>query len=241
MRKYYNYAVMALLMLSLLITGGCYKDYNCIDGNGNAINETRTMSPFHEVVCNGSYEVTVLPGNAHEVVVDAESNLIHYIRTSVAGGRLYLDTENNHCINNSIPVLITVYSPFVDGLDLNGSGSIRASGLYIEYLNLNISGSGNIDVNADALQLKARISGSGSMDINGVCGTSDLNVSGSGNIHAYGMMQDECLATISGSGNIYATVNQILDGKISGSGNIYYKGNPMVYQDISGSGRIIKQ
>jgi len=241
MRKYYNYAMMALLMLSLLITGGCYKDYNCIDGNGNAINETRTMSPFHEVVCNGSYEVTVLPGNTHEVVVDAESNLIHYIRTSVAGGRLYLDTENNHCINNSIPVLITVYSPFVDGLDLNGSGSIRASGLYVEYLNLNISGSGNIDVNADALQLEARISGSGSMDINGICETSDFNVSGSGNIHAYGMMQDECLATISGSGNIYATVNQILDGKISGSGNIYYKGNPMVYQDISGSGRIIKQ
>jgi hypothetical protein len=241
MRKYYNYAVMALLMLSVMITGGCIKDLNCIDGNGNATNETRTMSPFHEVVCNGSFDVTVLPGTNYEVVVDAESNLIHYIRTSVAGGRLYLDTENNHCINNSIPVIITVYTPVVDGLDLNGSGSIWASGLYVDNLYLNISGSGNIEVNADASHLDASISGSGSMDINGVCETSDLSVSGSGNIHAYGMMQDGCQATISGSGNIYVNVNQMLDGKISGSGNIYYKGNPMVYQDISGSGRIIKQ
>jgi hypothetical protein len=224
-----------------MITGGCIKDFNCIDGNGNPIIETRTVSTFHEVVCNGSFEVTVLPGDTYEVVVDAESNIIQYIQTSVAGGRLYIDTENNRCINNSIPVIITVYAPEVDGLDLNGSGSIWASGLYVDNLFLNISGSGNIDVNADALHIEATISGSGSIDINGVTETSDLSISGSGNIFAYGLMQDDCQATISGSGNIYVTVNQVLDGKISGSGNIYYKGNPNVYQNISGSGRILKQ
>lgn len=241
MRKYVNYTMMALFLLSVMITGGCIKDLNCIDGNGNPITETRTVSSFHAVVCNGSFEVTVLSGTNYEVVVDAESNIIHYIRTSVAGGRLYIDTDNNHCINNTVPVIITVYAPDVDGLDLNGSGSIWASGLYVDNLFLNISGSGNIDVNADALHIEATISGSGSIDINGVSETSDLNISGSGNIFAYGLMQDDCQATISGSGNIYVTVNQELDGNISGSGNIYYKGNPTVYQNISGSGRIIKQ
>lgn len=241
MRKYFNYSLMVLLLITLMISGGCIKDLNCIDGNGYPINETRSLNTFHEVVCNGSFEVTVLPGDTYEVVVDAESNIIQYIRTSVSGGRLYIDTDDNRCVNNSIPVIITVYAPDVDGLDLNGSGSIWASGLYVDNLYLNISGSGNIEVNADALHIEAKISGSGSIDINGVSETSDLSISGSGNIFAYDLMQNRSASSISGSGNIYVTVNQVLDGKISGSGNIYYKGNPTVYQNISGSGRIIKQ
>ncbi len=241
MRKYINYALIAFLFLSVMITGGCIKDFQCIDGNGYPITETRTVNTFHEVVCNGSFEVNVFYGDTHEVKVDAESNLIQAIRTSVSGGRLYIDTDDNHCFNNSIPVIITVYAPNVDGLDLNGSGSVRANGIYADNLYLNISGSGNMDVNADALHIEARISGSGSIDIHGISETSELSISGSGNIFAYDLVQKRSESTISGSGNIYVTVSQQLDGTISGSGNIYYKGNPTVFQNISGSGRIIKQ
>jgi hypothetical protein len=45
---------------------------------------------------------------------------------------------------------------------------------------------------------------------------------------------------ISGSGDVYASVEESLTALISGSGNIYLKGDPIITKTISGSGKIIK-
>jgi len=51
--------------------------------------------------------------------------------------------------------------------------------------------------------------------------------------------QNNCFATISGSGNIYTSVSDLLDVKITGSGDVYYFGHPIVNVSISGSGQLI--
>lgn len=225
----------------LLTMSGCLKDLQCINGNGSPIVETRFPSSFHEIVNNGSFEVRILPGNSPEIRIDAESNLLQYIRTVVSGNRLIIETENNRCINNSLPMLITVFVPYVDAIELNGSGYISAYDLYLDDLYLNLNGSGKIDVDADVLFVRGTITGSGVIEISGIAETGDFNISGSGNIYGYEIAQQKCYATISGSGNMYMQVSELLDAVISGSGNIYYRGNPSVIQRITGSGRIIRQ
>jgi len=232
---------LSLIFGSMLLMSGCFKDSICIRGNGSPVVESRGVSSFREIVNNGSFEVRVLPGNTFEVRVDAESNLQEYIRTFVTGNRLIIETEGNRCINNTIPMLITVYAPFVDGIELNGSGYISAYDLYLDDLYLNLNGSGKIDIDVDALYVRASITGSGMIEITGITETSDFKISGSGNINAYDFTQSECYATISGSGNMYLSVTNLLDAVISGSGNIYYRGNPSLNQRITGSGRIIRQ
>jgi hypothetical protein len=241
MKKYLLKTSIAFMLLSALLSGGCVNDIGCIEGNGYPIGESRSVADFHEVHCNGSFDVRVLPSDNYEVIVDAESNIIQYIRTSVSGGKLYIETQDRSCINNTIPMIVTVYAPSVDGLEVNGSGSIDASDLYVSDLYVNVSGSGDITVNADALNVEADISGSGSINLSGITDVSNLHISGSGNIYAYQMPQLECTASISGSGNIYVSVDDLLDATISGSGYIYYRGFPVVYQSISGSGRVVKQ
>ncbi|MES1225485.1 MAG: DUF2807 domain-containing protein, partial [Bacteroidota bacterium] len=58
---------------------------------------------------------------------------------------------------------------------------------------------------------------------------------------AYGVKSNECIASISGSGNIEVSVSKLLEGKIAGSGSISYQGDAQVKQaGIIGSGRIRK-
>lgn len=231
--------VLAALVLSF---GGCYIDsLRCIEGNGRPVAETRSLISFNEVVSNGSYEIRVVPSTISEVRVETETNLIGYINTFVAGNRLIIESATNRCLNHNLPVRITVYAPYVDAYELNGSGSIQAYGLNTEELYAWVNGSGSIDLDATAEFFKGSISGSGSIEITGLIQTTDMQVSGSGSIFAYGLDQNKCYATISGSGNMYVYPNQLLDARISGSGTIYYKGNPAVIKHITGSGKIIRQ
>jgi hypothetical protein len=231
--------VLAALVLSF---SGCYIDgINCIEGNGNPMAETRSLESFNELVSNGSYDIRILPSTISEVRIEAESNLIGYISTFVAGNRLIVETVPNRCISHNLPVRITVYTPFVDAFELNGSGSIQAYGLNTEELYAWVNGSGSIDLDATTDFFKGSISGSGSIEITGLAETTDMQLSGSGTIFAYGLDQNKCYATISGSGNMYVYPNQLLDARITGSGTIYYKGNPTVNKQITGSGKIIRQ
>jgi hypothetical protein len=231
-----------MLMLSVvLLFNSCYKENHCITGNGSPEIETRALRTFAAVVNNGDFEVHILPADFHEVVVDAESNLLPYIRTTVSGGRLHIETEGNRCINNTMTIIITVYTPYVDELVLNGSGFIGVEDLYLDELYLQLNGSGEIEAEGDILQLNAAISGSGLINLEGIAETTDFNISGSGQIRSYNLLQEDCYATISGSGNMYVRPSRLLDVVISGSGNVYYKGNPVVNQRITGSGRVIRQ
>lgn len=231
--------VSAVLMLSL---GGCYKDSFCLRGNGHPEIEVRDLNAFDEVVNNGSFDVTIVPADYYEVEVDAESNLLPYIQTTVAGRKLYIETVGNRCINNTMSMMVTVYTPYVDGVELNGSGTVVADNLYLDALKVQLTGSGNMDFgNLDVLSLEASISGSGRLGFSGIADESELNISGSGNIEAYSLQQLRCFTTTSGSGNMYVRVSNLLDVVISGSGNVYYRGNPSVQSRITGSGRVIRQ
>lgn len=235
--------ISALLALALMLTfSSCYKDGICIRGNGQPEIEIRSVGNFDEVINNGSFEVRIVPATYYEVEVDAESNLLSYIRTSVSGQRLFIETDENRCINNSMSMIVTVYTPYVDGIELNGSGSVSADDLFLDELKLRLNGSGEITVDdIDVLQINAKISGSGRISLSGIAETTDFSITGSGNIEAFQLNQQRCFATVSGSGNMYVRVSSLLDAIISGSGNIYYRGNPDVVQQISGSGRVIKQ
>jgi len=234
---------MLLLMLAAIFTiNGCYIDnINCIRGNGQVVTETRTTQSFNQIASNGSFDIVVLPSLVHEVRLETESNLVDFIRTNVAGNRLIIETSNNRCINNTLPLRVTVYTPYVNGFEMNGSGSIVAHGLDVAELYANLNGSGSIDLDAAADLVRATISGSGTIDITGIADIADLQISGSGTIYAYGLDQNACYASITGSGNMYVYPNQLLDVEISGSGNLYYKGNPQLIQKITGSGRVIRQ
>lgn len=242
MNKFNGYFIaIVILVTSFTSLSGCYKIGNCIKGNGQVVLEERALKSFNRIVVNGSYEVNVLPGQTHRVVVDAESNLLDFINTRVRGQSLVIESAHNRCLKNSVPIMVNVYTPLVDEIELNGSGLIIAHGLFLEELYVSVNGSGTVDLDVDVDFLSANLNGSGKIDITGIATTTELNITGSGSMYAYQLTQSNCNASISGSGSMYVHVNRKLDAVISGSGTIYYRGNPEVSSSISGSGKLIKQ
>jgi hypothetical protein len=224
----------------LIYLTSCSK-FHTIDGNGNVTTESRTLSTFSKVKSEGSFEVYIAQDSVQSVNVEAESNLLPYIETDVSGSILIIRVREHRNIDNHEPIKIYVKSPVVKSINLSGSGLINCDSMITSTLDVNLSGSGNMNIIAESNKIDAHISGSGKITLSGTANETDFNIDGSGNIHAYNLPQDTCFADISGSGDMYVYVNEFLDVRISGSGRVHYIGNPTVNTFITGSGTVIHE
>jgi len=214
--------------------------WNCLDGNGIPAEETRELSDFTGFVSEGAFDILVIPDSVYEIEIEADENLMRFIRTRVSGGKLVIDTGTRNCLRSRSPMLLTIRVPMLNYISLTGSGLITADDFSAERMRVEITGSGSIDMRGlDVGTLDALITGSGEMVFWGTASETDFDITGSGNIDAFELISGTCSASISGSGSMYVYVESRLNAYISGTGNIYYKGNPIVKANISGSGSVI--
>jgi len=223
----------------LAMTSCCDIFDHCIRGDGPVVQEVRDMEPFSGVASSGSFHVHVQLDDINQVTVEAEENLIPYIYTRVKSGRLIIKTRDHYCIKNHAPIHIYVKATYLNMLDLSGSGEILCDSVSSNYFDIDLSGSGDIDVTLYADFIEADVSGSGEIMMEGEAHETELDISGSGRIRALDLYHDRCFANISGSGKMYVHVFDLLNVNISGSGTVYYLGNPQIIANITGSGKIL--
>jgi hypothetical protein len=253
--------VPGIILAFALITSCDEIWHHCIEGNGHASTETRTLPVFTSIQVNGDFKVKMDTGSYYVAIVEADENLQDLIVTHVSGDKLVIESRNGDCLKPSHPIEISVVTPSVNNIELNGSGNVYCYGLNTEELGLTLSGSGEInctqikassaildlegsgkiDCAADVKNLSSKIEGSGEIKIIGSALNSDFKVIGSGHQRASELNTDVCTAYISGSGIIDTDVNNSLDVTIIGSGIVNYFGNPVITSYISGSGKIVKQ
>ncbi len=247
---------MALtVLMAIVISTGC-EPWDRIEGNGDVVTEKRTVVPFNRVESNGSFNVLVVQDSLFDITVQAESNLVPYIRTRVHNNTLEIDSRE--ILFNSEPIWIYVHLPNLYKIELNGSGMMDASNFIctdlevelngsgdiycsadVQNIYAELDGSGNIELDLDADYLEARIDGSGDYYLEGSVFESDMDINGSGDIHAYNMVINRCFINIAGSGDAELYVTDLLDVKITGSGSVYYLGTPTVNTTITGSGKVV--
>jgi hypothetical protein len=228
----------AAFFLLLFGTGSCIEEL-FIEGNGILRTEVRDDEGFTKVSSSGDFNVTILPGENYSVEITAESNLLPYISTNVDGKTLKIKTTGIHSLRQNEPIEIYITTPALKGIALSGSGLIKTGSFMSSDFDISVSGSGDVVTTISCDDVSANISGSGTITIKGDATNTDFVISGSGKIKAYDLEQDQCQATISGSGDMYVNVSKTIDARISGSGKVYYVNYPAIHSSISGSGGIV--
>jgi len=230
--------ILTAIFVLLLGTSSCL-DELFIEGNGISRTETRDAEGFNQISSSGDFTVTVMPGNFYSVEVTAESNLLPYISTNVDGRTLKIRTTGIHSLRQNEPIEIFITTPVLNGLALSGSGLIETGSFLSSDFDLSVSGSGDIKTIISSDKVNANISGSGTIYMEGDAINTNFVISGSGKIKTYNLLQDQCRAVISGSGDMYVNASQYIDARISGSGRVYFVNHPIVHTSISGSGDVV--
>lgn len=230
--------LLAVLLAISLGFNSCVEDF-AVMGNGDRETETRWTSSFSKVKSGGIFQIEIIPGDDYSVEVSAESNLLPYIVTDVDGNTLEIRTRGAHNLHNNLPMKIYITTPRLKAIGLSGSGSMKTGSFESDEFVVTLSGSGEIETGVLADNVDIRLSGSGRIKMSGECNHGDFVISGSGKIMAFGLEQQSCHSTISGSGDLFVNVEDFIDVKISGSGNLHFIGSPDIHSSISGSGKVI--
>jgi hypothetical protein len=256
-----NRKILALLLTCLLFTA-CDDiwDRN-IDGNGNRDIETRSLESYSSVEISGDFEVQIDIGASSKAVIETDENLMQYIITHVSGNKLIIEIRDDVNLRPSRPIEVTVTTPAVDQIELNGSGYVYCYGIETEELSVRLSGSGQIELynivassaemelNGSGFirgelyveNLTTKIEGSGEIKAEGTSVNTNHIIIGSGRINADEVIAEVSTVCITGSGITDTYASEALDVTIIGSGIVYYEGNADLDSNISGSGKVIKR
>ena len=236
-----NSTVMKKIMIALLLSAIAFHGITQKTHYDNA--QKRTVSGYHGVSVSGSIELFLSQGGEESVAIGADDpKILDKVITDVEDGilRIYLENKNKIKIEwplNARRIRAYVSVKNIDYLSSAGSGTLHIEGnLKADKLKISISGSGNVKGDLTVRDdLTVGLSGSADADLSGTAEKSDFHISGSGSIGTYDFATNFCKVSISGSGNVKATVNKELSAHISGSGNVFVKGDGLI-RDYSSSG-----
>lgn len=236
-------ALAALPLVSLSVSPAWAQR---VIGSGQPASETRSPGAFSAVATRGSIDIRVQQGPAHQVVVQADDNLLEWLETVVETGRdgpvLQVRWRSGSSINPRGPVAVTVTTPNLSALAGAGSGDFRVGPFQTPSLRLSLSGSG--DAHFEQLQtedLAVNISGSNDVRGAGSARKLSIGVSGSGDVQLLDLHSETVSVRIAGSGDVKVHASRTLDVSVAGSGDVTYAGDATVSSRIAGSGRIRKQ
>jgi hypothetical protein len=161
--------------------------------------ETRQPGKFSGIDLRAPADVVVSIGASPSITVSGPADVVPLLLTSIHDDVLTIEIKEHVTLTRALKVVIT--SPSLDAVNLAGSGSMTASGISGDSLNLNVSGSGSIVASGRVNTVNVAIHGSGGVDVHAVHADAlHASVHGSGALHAYA--SNAAIVDVAGSGDV---------------------------------------
>ena len=211
---------------------------SCIDGAGPIVTRELTVAPFEGIELPISGDVFLTQGPEQKVIVEGKDNIIDEIELDVQNGIWKI--EFNRCVRDIDLLRVFITVPDLTRIRVSGSGDVVSENTFvIQDLEIDIPGSGNVDLSLDADDLDIDIPGSGRLTLEGLADETKYRISGSGDVHAFNLECRVADISVPGSGDLEVFVTELLKVRISGSGDVFYRGDPALDISITGSGDVI--
>lgn len=189
-----------------------------IKGSGVAASETRDASGFTGVDVGGIFQVEITAGKDFSVAVDADDNLLQYIKTEVNGDVLHIETTER--INSTTPIRVRIAAPDIESIGASGASKVSLAGVRNSSLHVDTSGASKVKIEGETSEITVEVSGASNVDAESLkAKTADVDASGASSV------------------NVFVTERLVSDA--SGASRISYSGNPtIVEKKTSGASRV---
>jgi hypothetical protein len=217
-----NISLIALFIPVLF--AGC--ENKCIEDSGNPVSRSVAVKNFDKIRVDGAIKLILSQDSSYKVQVDADSNIIAYVKADVSGSELKVKLDyDKYCGTDSIVVHVGVGE--FKQLELDGAVNVVGEGrIYANDVNLNFSGASDVSLDLSAAKVITKIDGVGKLDLRGQAGAHDLKIKGTAKVDAFDFIVGVYNIETDGTGKANINVLNELKVKTSGSSEIYYKGNP---------------
>lgn len=229
---------MFLLLTAIIVLSSCDHE----SGSGNIINEKRSVDEFSGITVGGSFEVEVKVGATQQVEVEADDNIIKYVKTTVSGNTLRIRLEGGHSYNN-VHLKVYVTTPGLKKIDASASAEVKVLDVLKNdgKISFDANSSADIEAEVDAPAVDAEASSSGTIKLSGKTKDYTARASSSGDIKSFELLTENADVDANSSGSIDLHASVTLKANASSSGSIEYRGAASVNKSVSSSGSVEKK
>lgn len=211
-----------------------------IKGNGNVVEETRTVEEFSKISVSRGMNVYISQGTTNKVLVKADENLLKVIDTYVDDRTLKVTALKGIRNATSNKVFVTVTNlEFVKST--SGSNVFSEDTLQFGNLELRSTAGSNMRLSLLAGDIEISAAAGSNIFLEGTAKSVNMKASSGANIKAGDLQTEKCNVKVSSGANIWLNVKNGLNAKASSGGNIWYKGEPNpVEVEKSSGGNVFK-
>ncbi|MGZ3753395.1 MAG: head GIN domain-containing protein [Mucilaginibacter sp.] len=238
MKTKYLYLILFIAAISVTALSSCR--FGCIKGSGRQITETRKVTDFTRLEISGGYKVILKQDSSLSVTVNADDNLMKYIRSSVDGDRLHIYSKKNLCGSGELVITIGVKNlekvKASGAVDLSSDGKLNTKDFALE-----LNGASKVNLDLNAANVITEGNGSSEITLKGQASSHKIELAGSGKIYALDFVVGNYDIQTTGASECQINVLHELNVNTTGAADIKYRGNPTsVNSSKTGSASITK-
>ena len=195
-------------------------NFGRVSGSGNVVTQTRDLRDFSSISVSGIFKVEATAQKDFRVEVQADDNLMQFIKTEVRGGVLHIEAEKG--LKATGPIIVRVSASAFDNVAATGVTNVSVKDLKNERFGVDTSGKSHVTVDGLATDL-------------------DIDISGASEVDAGSFAVETATVDASGASSVTVNVSRQLNADASGASKIYYTGNANVNKSTSGASRVIQK
>lgn len=193
-------------------------NFGGVKGSGNVQTEKRSVADFNAIEAGGIFDVEVVAQKEFSVEVEADDNLLQFIKTEVEGETLRLSTEKS--ISTKSRIRVRISAPNIENLKVSGASKLSLTNLKNDSLKVDASGASKIKVDGETGNLEVELSGASRLDAENLK-SENVNVDGSGASRASVNVAGDLKADLSGASKVTYTGNpRNLEKSTSGASSV---------------------
>lgn len=192
-----------------------------VQGSGVPASEVRNVTGFKGVDVGGVFELEIIAGKDFEVKIEADDNLLQYIKTEVDGGVLKIASTER--IRSHDPLRVRVSAPTIESLEASGVCEVSLTGVKNNELSIGTSGASKVTMSGETSSLSVDVSGASSVD-------------------GETLRAENARVEASGASKVSVFVTGRLVTDASGASKIGYSGSPgSVEKNTSGASKVYQK
>lgn len=223
---------MAVVAVAIFFIVACNK------ARGPIVQQELNLGHFEGIELNIRDNVYIKQGNTQRVVIEAQENVADALNKKIDNGIWVIDFPNKPKLYKNMKITIT--TPDIKFIKLNGPGIIISEWLQLDSLKLVVNGTGNIDIDGNIKSLHSEMLSTGDIYLEGIAALHRVDINSTGKINAFDMATEKSVIVLDGLGTANVKVSDTLQARLLGDGSIYYKGNPFLEVIATSAGTIRK-
>lgn len=235
-----TFALIVLLLSMMHLAGACVLNPFAVSGNGKMVTEQRPVSNFTALEVSSAFSVELSQGDAESLSIEADENLMKFIRTEVRGGvlKIYVDEPVNS--SKGLKAILTFKS--LESMDFSGAVNVKGmNSMHFDQLEVELSGATELALDLQAASLGLDVSGASKISLAGEAKNVDADCSGASKIFAENLKTSTFSFESSGASKAEIWVTDELRVSASGASSIRYKGEvKKIKVDTSGASSVEK-